>query len=426
MDKSKQNKAIKFIGGLIILLFVFFAGQYIGQKSSLSTPSTASIPVPEDINVTSDQFEPFWKVWRILSEKYVAATTTDSQERIWGAIQGLTASQGDPYTVFFPPEESAMFKSDISGNFEGVGMEIGQKDGILTVVAPLKNSPAELAGVKAGDKIIKIDGQTVTDLQVDKAVKLIRGPKGTPVKITFIRDGLNQQIERTIVRGVIDIPTIQTEIKEGKPTSGSATSTEGALGLRKDGIFVIRLFSFTSQASYLFQNALREFIQSGSHKLIIDLRGNPGGYLDAAWDMSSWFLPVGKVIVTEDFGGKNTNKIYRSKGYNIFGKDLDLIILVDAGSASASEIFAGALQEHGIAKLVGTKTFGKGSVQELIPITADTSLKVTIASWLTPNGHNLSQEGLTPDVEVKVTAKDIDSKTDAAMDKAVEILRKED
>ncbi len=422
MDRTKQNKAIKVIGGLIILLFVFFAGQYIGQKN---TTVSGTIAIPSDINITDDQFEPFWKVWKILSEKYVAATTTDSQKRIWGAIQGLTASQGDPYTVFFPPEESAIFKSDIAGNFEGVGMEVGLKDGIITVVSPLKNSPAEQAGVKAGDKIIKIDGVIIADMTVDKAVKLIRGPKGTSVKITFIREGSSQQIEKTIVRGVIDIPTIQTEIKSGSSIA-SAGEAEDSTGLRKDGIFVIRLFSFTAQAAHLFQNALREFIQSGSHKLIIDLRGNPGGYLDAAWDMASWFLPVGKVIVVEDFGGKDLNKIYRSKGYNIFDKNLDLIILVDGGSASASEIFAGALQEHGVAKLVGTKTFGKGSVQELITITHETSLKVTIASWLTPKGHNLSQDGLKPDVEVRPTAKDIEQKVDAAMNRAVEILRKED
>ncbi|MEK7095628.1 MAG: S41 family peptidase, partial [Patescibacteria group bacterium] len=157
----------------------------------------------------------------------------------------------------------------------------------------------------------------------------------------------------------------------------------------------------------------------------IDLRGNPGGYLDAAWDMYSWFLPLGKTIVIEDFGKNKSNQIYKSKGYNIFGKNLKLIILVDAGSASASEIFAGALQEHGIGKLVGVKTFGKGSVQELVPITADTSLKVTIARWLTPNGHNLSSDGLAPDYEVKITQKDLETKNDTQMNKAVEILRKE-
>jgi carboxyl-terminal processing protease len=301
-------------------------------------------------------------------------------------------------------------------------MEIGVKDGVMTVVSPLKGSPAEKAGVRAGDKIIKINGESTLDLPVDKAVKLIRGPKGTTVKIIFVREGVSENLEKSIVRDVIDIPTIQTEIKSG--SSASTTASNGT-GLREDGIFVVRLFSFTAQAPNLFRQALRDFIQSGSHKLIIDLRGNPGGYLDAAWDMASWFLPVGELIVTEDFGGKQTNQLYRSKGYNIFNKNYKFIILVDGGSASASEIFAGALQEHGVARLVGVKTFGKGSVQELIPITDDTSLKVTIARWLTPKGHNLSHDGLVPDVEVKITQKDIDSKIDPQMNKAVEILRKE-
>ncbi len=422
MNIDLKNGRNQIIGLVIILVVVFALGNYTGKRSiDYENPIT----IPGDITVTDEQFDSFWKVWRILSEKYVLATTTDSQERVWGAIQGLTASQGDPYTVFFPPEESALFKSDISGNFEGVGMEIGIKDGILTVVAPLKDSPADKAGVRTGDKIIKIGEQSTLDLPVDKAVKLIRGAKGTSVKITFLPVGATQTLERTIVRGIIDIPTIQTERKSGSSSTSSSTE-DSDLGLRNDGIFVIKLFSFTAQAPELFRKALREFIESGSHKLIIDLRGNPGGYLDAAWDMASWFLPTGKVIVTEDFGGKNTNKVYRSKGYDIFkNSNLKLVILVDAGSASASEIFAGALHEHGIAKLVGVKTFGKGSVQELIQITPDTSLKVTIASWLTPKDHNLSHDGLNPDVEVKVSQKDIDTKNDPQMNKAVEILRKE-
>ncbi len=421
MDIQQEKKSVRIIIGVVALFIVFLIGNYVGKKA-ISAPL---VVLPEDVSVTDEQFQSFWKVWKLLSEKYVGATTTDTQARIYGAIQGLTASQGDPYTVFFPPEEAAIFKSDIAGNFEGVGMEIGLKDGVLTVIAPLKDSPAEKADVRAGDKVIQIEGQSTADLSVDKAVKLIRGPKGTKVKILFLRLGSNQPLEKQLARDVINIPTLQTEVKSGSPSSGTSTDSNG-IGLRKDGIFVIRLFTFTGSSPDLFRKALREFIESGSHKLIIDLRGNPGGYLEAAWDMASFFLPAGKTIVTEDFGGKRPdNSIYRSKGYNIFGKDLRLMILVDGGSASASEIFAGALQEHGVAKLVGTKTFGKGSVQELIPITSDTSLKVTIARWLTPKGHNLSKDGLVPDYEVKVTQKDIDAKVDAQMNKAVEILRKE-
>ena len=418
MNKESQKATVRLIVGLLFVFIIFFLGRYSGQRESILF--TNNIKIPDDVSITDKQFEPFWKVWNILNQKYVAATTTDTEARIWGAIQGLASSQGDPYTVFFPPDESKMFKSDISGNFEGVGMEIGIKDNILTVVAPLKDSPAERSGLHAGDKIIMIDDTNTADMPTDKAVKLIRGPKGSKVKITVIREGSTQPLEKTIIRDIIDIPTIQTEVKN----SDGTTSVDKVSGLRSDGVFIIRLFSFTAQSPDLFRSALRQFIESGSNKLIIDLRGNPGGYLDAAWDMASWFLPVGKVIVTEDFGGKKPDIVYRSKGYDVFSKNLKLVVLVDAGSASASEILAGALREHGIATLIGTKTFGKGSVQELIEITGNTSLKVTVARWLTPEGHNLSNEGLSPDIEVKITQKEIDDKKDLAMDKAVEFLKK--
>lgn len=402
MNNQQDKRVVIGIIGLIIVIAIFFIGRKSGE---ISTYRSINIG---DARVSGAQFEPFWKVWSILSEKYVAATTTDTEARIWGAISGLASSQGDPYTVFFPPEESKNFKSDISGNFEGVGMEIGIKDGILTVVAPIKGSPAAKADVRTGDKIIKINDTQTNDLPVDKAVKLIRGDHGTSVKITFIREGVGEPLEKTLVRDVINIPTLETEIKSN--------------------IFIIRLFSFTAQSPELFRLALREFLQSGKNKLIIDLRGNPGGYLDAAWDIASWFLPTGKTIVTEDFGGKGENKVFRSKGYDVlnkfFGSNYKVAVLVNGGSASAAEILAGALQEQGVAQLVGTKTFGKGSVQELIEITPETSLKVTIARWLTPKGHNLSREGLEPDVKVEISAKDIDAKKDPQLDKAIEILSK--
>jgi carboxyl-terminal processing protease len=208
-------------------------------------------------------------------------------------------------------------------------------------------------------------------------------------------------VVRKIVRDVINIPTLDTDVTH-------------------PGVFIIKLYSFTAQSPDLFRNALRQFVSSGDHKLILDLRDNPGGYLDAAWDMASWFLPAGKTIVTEDFGTNGSPDIYRSKGYNVFNSNLQMLILVNNGSASASEILAGALQEQGIAKLVGQKTFGKGVVQELIPITSDTSLKVTVARWLTPNGHNLSHDGLDPDYLVTSTSSD--PTVDLVTDRAVQIL----
>ena len=343
-----------------------------------------------------------------MNDKFVqthAKQTATDQDKVWGAIQGLAASYGDPYTVFFPPEESKSFSEEIQGNFEGVGMEVGVKDGILTVISPIKDNPAYKAGIKSGDQIIKINGTTTAALSVDEAIKLIRGPKGTTVKITVVRKGVKDPIEFTLIRQTIDIPTLDTEAKPG-------------------GIFVIHLYNFSQNSSNLFRGALRDFVSSGDHKLVLDLRDNPGGYLEAAVDMASWFLPTGKTIVTEDFGSSTPQQAYKSHGYNIFNKNLDFEILVNGGSASASEILSGALQQYGIAKLIGEQTFGKGSVQELIPLTPDTSLKVTVARWLTPNGTWISEKGLTPDLVVPFVADKNDPKKDNQLDRAVSELVK--
>ena len=222
---------------------------------------------------------------------------------------------------------------------------------------------------------------------------------------------------------MIDIPTLDTELKPGKSSSAGGPPDAG-LGLRKDGVFIIRLYNFSANSANLFRAALRAFVESGSNKLLLDLRGNPGGYLEAAVDIGSWFLPAGEVIVTEDSGEKGGTKVHRSRGYDAFNKRLRLkmILLVNNGSASASEILAGALQEHGVARLVGTRTFGKGSVQELVKITPDTSLKVTVARWLTPNGTSISFKGIAPDIEVKLTPEDLEKHRDPQMDRAIELL----
>ncbi|MCR4279753.1 MAG: S41 family peptidase, partial [Candidatus Zambryskibacteria bacterium] len=352
-------------------------------------------------------FAPFWKAWNVINEKYVPASTTgetiSDQKKLYGAIQGLANSLGDPYTVFFPPVEAELFASDIRGNFEGVGMEIIAQEGAITVIAPLKDSPAFRAGVMAGDRIIKIDGKETSSMTTEGAVQVIRGQRGTPVTITVFRNGAKEPFDIKIVRDIISIPVINTYNLQG-------------------GVFVIELYSFSEQSPNLFRAALREFIQSGSDKLVLDLRGNPGGYLEAAIDMASWFLPSSKVIVREDFGGTREERAYRSRGYDIFNDNLEFVILVNRGSASASEILAGALSEHGRATLVGETTFGKGSVQELVDITSDTSLKVTIARWLTPNGSSISEKGIEPQFKIPYTAADREAGRDPQMEKALEIL----
>jgi carboxyl-terminal processing protease len=392
--------------GLSFALGISFGRNHPLDKVNLSDNLDILNSNATDTSALIDM-EPFWKVWNLLDEKYVPTSkekaTSTSQDHIWGAIQGLTNSYNDPYTIFLPPEDNKDFEENISGNFEGVGMEIGIKDSALTVISPLKGSPAETAGVKAGDKIITIDGKPAVDLTTDKAVKLIRGPKGTVVKISVLRNGNAKPLNFDITRAVIDIPTIDTEIM--------------------GDVFVISLYNFYAQSKTQFNVALKEFIGSKKHKLILDLRGNPGGYLDAAVDMASWFLPLGKPIVREEFGENKPESVYRSKGYDIFNSNLRMIILIDGGSASASEILAGALQEYNIAKLVGTKSYGKGSVQQLLKVTDDTSLKVTIAKWLTPYGKSISDGGLTPDYEVKISEAELKAEKDPQMDKALELLK---
>ena len=358
---------------------VFFGGYFIGNKGGFTKVSVGNFNSITSASTDAD-FDPFWKVWDLLEEKYIPASSTieiGNQEKVWGAISGLVDSYNDPYTNFLPPKENADFETTIQGEFSGVGMEVGMEDDILTIVAPLKGTPSEKAGVESGDKIIAIDGFITQNMSIDEAVDLIRGERGTEVTLTIFREGTEEPFDVNIIRDVINIPTIDTEIK--------------------DDVFIISLYNFSANASTDFRNALIEFIGSGKNKMILDLRGNPGGFLNAAVDISSFFLPAGKVIVTEDFGD-GEQKYFRSKGHDIFNDNLEMIILVNRGSASASEIVAGALKEHGVAQVLGTNTFGKGSVQELVPITPETSLKVTIARWLTPNGTSISDGGLSPDI----------------------------
>lgn len=395
---QKIPKNITFIGiSLILIISIFGTGVYVGDKVFDNKEASA-------LEVTD--LESFWKVWNLIDDKFVAASTTSTtsnEERIFGAISGMVDSLGDPYTVFLPPVKNAELEESLSGNFSGVGMEVGIRDDLITVIAPLKDTPAEKAGILPGDIILKIDDASVSGSSLDEAVKLIRGEEGTEVQLVIAREGESDPIIIKITRGIIRIPNMETE-------------------LRSDGIFVIRLFNFNADATNAFKQALRELLLARTDKLILDLRGNPGGFLDAAVDISSWFLPAGKTIVVEDFGEGKEEKAFRSKGFNIFNDNLKMVILVNGGSASASEIVAGALKAHDVATLVGTNTFGKGSVQELINITNNTSLKVTIARWLTPEGISISDGGLKPDVEVKVTTEDIENGVDPQLEEAVRIL----
>ncbi len=398
-----MRKSFFILAAAAVLAATFAFGALVGYERG---PEIRKIAGVLNGQAPAGQFEevdfnPFWKTWRLVEEKYAAPDGIDRQKMVWGAIQGTLKSLGDPYTVFFPPVEKKIFESEVRGDFEGVGMEIAVKKGVLTVVAPLKGTPALRAGIKPGDKILKIDDKESTDMSAEEAVGLIRGPRGTTVKLLIFSQDTDAPREVSLVRDVIQIPIIDTERKDG-------------------GVFVIKLHNFSERSPFEFRMALREFVLSGSDKMVIDLRSNPGGYLEAAVDIASWFLDTGEVVVREKFKS-GEERLYRSKGYDPF-KNLKLAVLVNQGSASASEILAGTLKDHGKATIIGERTFGKGSVQELMPVTAETSVKITIARWLTPNGQSFSEIGLQPDVEIKNTKEDDEKGRDAVMEKALEIL----
>jgi len=406
MQNIKSKKILLFLIVLVLFLGTFTGGTFFGYYNRPAIEKVTGLYNKEAINKPAQvDFSPFWTAWNTIKSKYVNKNSMDNQKMVWGAIQGLVGSLDDPYSVFFPPQESKSFQDEMRGDFGGVGMEIGIRNNALIVVSPLKGTPAERVGINSGDKILKIDDKATTDMSAEEAARLIRGEKGTSVKLTILKKNSEKPVEINIVREIIKIPVLDTEKKQ-------------------NGIFVIKMYNFSVNSADVFRNSLREFITSGNDKLILDLRNNPGGYLESSVDMASWFLPVGKVVAREKFSSGEED-LFRSKGYNVFNSpagELPFVILVNAGSASASEILAGALQEHGIAKLVGQKTFGKGSVQELIQITPDTSLKITVAKWLTPNGKSISDEGLEPDYKVEITDKDMEAGRDPQMDKAVELL----
>ncbi len=349
-------------------------------------------------------FNQFWKAWNLINDRYVPVKGKEAtnQEKVWGAISGLTQSLQDPYSFFLPPKEKTLFEQDVNGSFGGVGMQIGLKDNIATVIAPLKNSPAERAGVQKGDKILVVDGATTTEMTLDSVLGKIRGKIGDKVHLVMRHPDAQDPYTVDIVREEIQVPTIDTE--------------------KKDGVFIIHLYGFPQTGPKLFRDALKEFANSNTDKLVLDVRGNPGGYLEVAVDMASWFLPSGKTVV-EERGRGSESQVYRSAGYDPFPANFKMAMLIDGGSASAAEILAGALQQNGVATLIGTKSFGKGSVQELIPITADTSLKLTVARWIMPNGKTLSDGGIDPDISVDITKDDITNGRDPQLDRAIQFMK---
>jgi len=393
---------------LFILAVIFAAGFY---TNTLLRPSIEKVEGLDNKQVGQPEkvdFSLFWDAWSVIEEKYVDREKVDRQKMVYGAIAGLIESLDDPYSVFMEPQESKKFVDDMSGSFEGIGAEVGIRKGILTIISPLQGNPAEKAGLRAGDQILKIEDTLTNDLTLDEAVSLIRGEKGTTVKLLVFRNSWEENKEIEIIRGKIEIPIIEWKM--------ISAAEEG-----EKNIAYIQFNHFTQNATSEFKKIVSQIIQQEPKGLVLDIRNNPGGYLEVAVDISSWFVPKGDLVVIEDFGNGEKNE-YRSKGYEGL-EEIPTVILINCGSASASEILAGATRSIEKIKIVGEKSFGKGSVQQLKEMKDDSSIKITIAKWLTPLGESISEKGIVPDIEVEITEEDIDNMIDPQLDKALEMLK---
>ncbi|MBI2452744.1 MAG: S41 family peptidase [Parcubacteria group bacterium] len=396
------GKRIGLIFFVVLVLGAYGSGFYIGKNQAQLIPiegvTNLEIGKPGDVD-----FSLFWDSWRQIQEKYAKSSSINPQDLVYGAIRGMVASLQDPYTVFMDPKEAKTFLDDISGSFEGVGMEIGIKKGILTVIAPLEGTPAQKAGIRAGDMILKIGDKNTDGLNTEEAVMLIRGPRGSIVKLSVMRTSWEKPMDIEITRAVIEVPSLKWELKDGD-------------------IAYIRLFQFSEKSARDFQKAAGEIKNSSAKKIVLDLRNNPGGYLEIAQYIAGWFLDRGQLVVVEDFSSQAKKQEYRAEGPSRL-VSYPMVVLINEGSASASEILAGALRDNRNVKLVGVKSFGKGSVQELQNLQDGSSLKITVANWLTPKGTLINGQGLEPDVKVEAQEKDLEEGKDVQLDKAIEIVK---
>ena len=387
----KFKKILLSISLIILVIVSAGFGFYFGKTQ-------CKICQPEEID-----FSLFWEAYHKLQEKFVDKGKFDIEKIIYGAISGMVKSLEDPYTVFLKPEETKRFIEDVKGTFEGVGMEIDIRKGQLQVISPLEGTPAQSAGLRAGDKIIKINDKPTMDMTIEEAVNLIRGPKGSEVTLTIFREEWEKTKEIKIVRAVIEVPSLKWEIKN-------------------ENIAYLKLYQFSEKASFDFRIAAIEILASPCQKIILDLRNNPGGYLEVAQEISGWFLKRGEIVVIEDFGARKERNIYKAQG-NASLVGFPVVILINQGSASGSEILAGALRDNRDILLIGEKSFGKGSVQELERLSEGSSLKITVAKWLTPKGELITDKGLEPDIKVEMTEEDYEEGKDPQLDKAIEIIK---
>lgn len=383
MKENKVSISKWVLVSLLVTLFVVLpAGFYAGLRAGYAKTKVIEIRGVADIlpgSETKADFGVFWQAWSKLQESYLKSAEVDEEKMIWGAIRGLSEGMGDRYTTFFTPEEVKQFNEEINGEFGGIGAELEEQNGQITVVAPLKDTPAEAAGIKPKDIIAKVNGEEVFGQKLHEVIKKIKGDPGTKVKLTIIREG-NGVKEIEIIREIIRIPALKWEMKP-------------------DNIGYIRIYSFNQAAFRDFNQAVKDLFSGGAKGLVLDLRNNPGGYLETAVDLAGWFLPKNSLVVSERYAsGEDTN--FRSEGPAAL-KNIPVVVLVNDGSASASEILAGALRDINGVKLIGEKTFGKGTVQELQELKDGSMLKITVANWVTPSGVIIDNEGLEPDIEIK-------------------------
>ncbi|MFH0951251.1 MAG: S41 family peptidase [bacterium] len=403
----------KWLFGILVILlvagsiFAYRLGFYLGQSNAqLSLSSLGAVVQMEKFaqqgqEITDLDFNLFSQVWNLIKTEYIGRHELTDQQLFYGALQGLVAATGDPYSAFLDPEVFSEFKIDLTGTFEGIGAEIGMKDEIITVVAPLADRPADIAGLRAGDQIIKIDDQVTFGLTVMEAVKKIRGPQNTIVTLTVARAGQDQPLVISITRSVIIVESVKTSWQ--------------------DDIFIIQISNFAEDTDWLFSQAVNEALLKNPQGIIVDLRNNPGGFFQSAINMASEWVGQG-VVVSEKFNS-DLQKEYQSNGRNRLSV-YPTVVLVNEGSASASEIVAGALHDHEKATIVGQQTFGKGTVQSLHELTDGSAVKITNAKWLTPDGYDMSEAGIIPDIVVEYTADDWQAGKDPQLDKALEILKK--
>lgn len=398
----RQIRLITFITSLVILatgVGYWFGSHAVEVKVGKAPLVRVERTQPEDKKI---DFSLFWDVWDRLSVSFIDKTTLDVQKMVYGAIKGMVASLDDPYTVFLPPSDNQQVKEDLNGAFEGVGIELGYRDHQLIVISPLRGMPAEKAGVKTGDLILKIDKKETAGMSLPEAVKLIRGPKGTSIKLTLLHPQDDKPYEAVIIRDTIIVSSVEVDFI--------------------DKVAHLKLMRFGDRTSDEWYEAVEKIVNPLAGGpitgVVLDLRSNPGGYLSGSVFIGSEFLASGVIVQQESANGvRETYSVNRTGRLT----QPNLVVLVNRGSASASEIVAGALQYHQRAKVVGEKTFGKGTIQEAQDLVDGSGLHVTTARWLLPTGETIEKRGVTPDYEIKDNP---ETKKDEQLEKAIEILIK--